>query len=166
MCSGCESLWNMVPGFAGVSLTQSLTLACTLSYYCVIIGLSIYYLVMSFYPTLPWTRCPDQTSSSVLCIPSGDDIKQYITCHPPDGRNDTICILKDHLPSSEMTNVTTFSSVELFFKNVQKEPEEREAMYSSAAADLLPSGGGAGKDGNGRGRSGANTVGRALNRTL
>ena len=36
---------------------QTLGTACVTTYYCSLIALAIYYLVVSCYPTLPWTVC-------------------------------------------------------------------------------------------------------------
>ena len=38
---------------------QILGTACVTTYYCSLIALSIYYLVVSCYPVLPWTVCHD-----------------------------------------------------------------------------------------------------------
>ncbi len=38
--------------------------ACVTTYYCSLIALSIYYLVVSCYPVLPWTVCHDHLQVS------------------------------------------------------------------------------------------------------
>ena len=45
-----------------------------------LIGLSIYYLIMSFYPTLPWTLCsPDLGQQHQVCIPSGRNKSEFVS---------------------------------------------------------------------------------------
>ena len=36
---------------------------CVLTYYCTLIGLSLFYLGSSLYPTLPWTDCDDNVGT-------------------------------------------------------------------------------------------------------
>ena len=51
---------------------QILATAFVTTYYCSLIALAIYYLVVSCYPTLPWTVChPDLQTLTTVCIPSG-----------------------------------------------------------------------------------------------
>ena len=51
---------------------QVLATGCVLTYYCTLIGLSIFYLGSSLYPTLPWTNCSSllQIPEDKLCLPS------------------------------------------------------------------------------------------------
>ena len=51
---------------------QVLATGCVLTYYCTLIGLSIFYLGSSLYPTLPWTNCSSllQIPKDKLCLPS------------------------------------------------------------------------------------------------
>ena len=46
--------------------------SCVLTYYCTLIGLSIYYLGASLYPTLPWTNCTATIDipADKVCLPS------------------------------------------------------------------------------------------------
>ena len=53
-------VWNMVPAARGVGFAQVIGTASVVSYYCVLIALSIYYLVVSCQSTLPWTVCWDE----------------------------------------------------------------------------------------------------------
>ena len=59
-------------------------------------ALSIYYLVVSCYPVLPWTECHDnlQTNESVICIPSGANVTDYRQCFFPNetSYNQTVCV--------------------------------------------------------------------------
>ena len=47
----------MVPAARGVGFAQVIGTSSVVSYYCVLIALSIYYLVASCQATLPWTVC-------------------------------------------------------------------------------------------------------------
>ena len=47
----------------GVGYGQVMATTCVLTYYCTLIGLSIFYLGSSLYPTLPWTDCDEQVFS-------------------------------------------------------------------------------------------------------
>ena len=44
---------------SGVGYGQVMATTCVLTYYCTLIGLSLFYLASSLYPTLPWTDCDD-----------------------------------------------------------------------------------------------------------
>merc|ERR1719153_950399 len=93
--SGSVRVWDMVPAFGGVGYGQTLGTACVTTYYCSLIALSIYYLVVSCYPVLPWTQCHQglQDISSV-CIPSGANMSEYITCHHANMTDleETVCV--------------------------------------------------------------------------
>ena len=47
----------MVPAARGVGFAQVIGTSSVVSYYCVLIALSIFYLVASCQTTLPWTLC-------------------------------------------------------------------------------------------------------------
>jgi len=65
-------VWNMVPAARGVGFAQVIGTASVVSYYCVLIALSIYYLVVSCQSTLPWTVCWDELKEdNVLCLAGG-----------------------------------------------------------------------------------------------
>ena len=42
---------------SGVGYGLVMATTCVLTYYCTLIGLSLFYLGSSLYPTLPWTDC-------------------------------------------------------------------------------------------------------------
>ena len=77
-------------------LFQILGTACVTTYYCSLIALSIYYLVVSCYPVLPWTVCHQhlQADSDVICIPSGANMSQFVHCYHPNETsfNQTLCV--------------------------------------------------------------------------
>merc|ERR1711971_434292 len=50
-------VWNMVPAARGVGFAQVIGTSSVVSYYCVLIALSIFYLVASCQSVLPWTIC-------------------------------------------------------------------------------------------------------------
>ena len=70
------------------------------SYYCFLVALSIYYLVVSCYPVLPWTVCQEglQSELSKICIPTSENKSRYIDCYDcyhnttTPQHNDTICV--------------------------------------------------------------------------
>lgn len=69
--SGSARVWDMVPAFRGVGYGQVMATTCVLTYYCTLIGLSLYYLGSSLYPTLPWTDCdPQVVIPDRICLPS------------------------------------------------------------------------------------------------
>ena len=93
------------------------------TYYCSLIALSIYYLVVSCYLTLPWTECHSSLQSDLsICIPSGGNMSSYVQCHYPNitGLNSTVCVPVDTdiADIDEFTNnVTIISSAEQYFKS-------------------------------------------------
>ena len=82
--SGSARVWDMAPAFRGttsfsretltstflqgVGYGQVMATTCVLTYYCTLIGLSIFYLGSSLYPTLPWTDCDEQVFSLKLTV--------------------------------------------------------------------------------------------------
>ena len=74
--SGSARVWDMVPAlrgetnflklnlfFPGVGYGQVMATTCVLTYYCTLIGLSLFYLGSSLCPTLPWTDCDDNVGT-------------------------------------------------------------------------------------------------------
>ena len=51
---------------SGVGYGQVMATTCVLTYYCTLIGLSLFYLGSSLYPTLPWTDCDDLVGIPLL----------------------------------------------------------------------------------------------------
>jgi solute carrier family 6 amino acid transporter-like protein 5/7/9/14 len=70
--SGSARVWDMAPAFRGVGYGQVMATTCVLTYYCTLIGLSIFYLGSSLYPTLPWTDCDEKVviPMNKVCLPS------------------------------------------------------------------------------------------------
>ena len=95
--SGSVRVWDMVPALGGVGYGQILGTACVTTYYCSLIALSIYYLVVSCYPVLPWTVChEDLQSNKDICIPSDGTKSSYVECFLPNittnNLNTTLCV--------------------------------------------------------------------------
>ena len=118
--SGSVRVWDMVPAFGGIGYGQILATGCVSTYFCSVIGLAIYYLAMSCYPTLPWTLCGTTVDPGVICIPSGRNKSEFVSCFGQDvtGLNTTVCVNAstslDNI--NEMTtNVSIISSAEQFF---------------------------------------------------
>ena len=81
---------------------------CVLTYYCTLIGLSLFYLGSSLYPTLPWTDCDDHVVIPLLVY---DDLCLIIMIMIMYDDNDQVAIPKDKvcLPSKpvlEAKNLT------------------------------------------------------------
>ena len=121
--SGSVRVWDMVPALGGVGYGQILGTACVTTYYCSLIALSIYYLVVSCYPVLPWTVCHENLQSDLaICIPSGGNMSSYVECHHPNttNLNTTLCVQAgtelDQLDQFT-TNVSIISSAEQYFRS-------------------------------------------------
>ena len=95
------------------------------TYYCSLIALSIYYLVVSCYPVLPWTICHDHLQGNEgdmsICIPSGANLTDYVQCFYPNETqlNQTVCVeagtdIED--VTRDSVNVSIVSSAEQYFK--------------------------------------------------
>lgn len=69
--SGCVKIWDLAPAFRGIGYGQSLATFIVCSYYCVLIGISCFYLFSSMQAVLPWTVChPDLAEAMTVCLPS------------------------------------------------------------------------------------------------
>ena len=121
--SGSVRVWDMVPALGGVGYGQILGTACVTTYYCSLIALSIYYLVVSCYPVLPWTVCHENLQSDLaICIPSGGNMSSYVECHHPNttNLNTTLCVKAGTDPAELdqfTTNVSIISSAEQYFRS-------------------------------------------------
>jgi len=120
--AGSVRVWDMVPAFGGVGYGQILATGCVTTYYCSLIALSIYYLVVSCYPVLPWTECHEALEDvTQVCIPSGAKMSEFITCFSPNTTvlNETVCLRASMGPSDvdlDSTNATIISSAEQYFR--------------------------------------------------
>lgn len=69
--SGPGKVWDLCPPFRGVGYAQSFAAFIVCSYYCVLIAISMVFLVSSFHATLPWTECHEELADNfTLCLPS------------------------------------------------------------------------------------------------
>uniref|UniRef100_A0A2A4JN91 Transporter n=2 Tax=Heliothis virescens TaxID=7102 RepID=A0A2A4JN91_HELVI len=66
--SNCVKVWALSPAMKGTGYAQALSALYVVSYYMSIVGLCLYYLVMSFQSTLPWALCQPEWEN---CVPSG-----------------------------------------------------------------------------------------------
>ncbi|KAJ8728149.1 hypothetical protein PYW08_016534 [Mythimna loreyi] len=66
--SNCVKVWALSPAMKGTGYAQALSAFYVVSYYMSIVGLCLYYLLMSFQSTLPWALCQDDWEN---CVPSG-----------------------------------------------------------------------------------------------
>ncbi|CAL1682501.1 unnamed protein product [Lasius platythorax] len=89
----CAKTWYMTPAMKGLGYSQAFAGFCVVSYYCALMALTLYYLVMSFQSELPWSIC--RTEWRNYCIDASS--------------NSSI---------SETRNVTVRSSAELYFRKV------------------------------------------------
>ena len=58
----------MVPAARGVGFAQVIGTSSVVSYYCVLIALSIYYLIASCQSILPWTICHPELAVKIELI--------------------------------------------------------------------------------------------------
>jgi solute carrier family 6 amino acid transporter-like protein 5/7/9/14 len=116
--SGSVKVWDMIPAFYGVGYGQAVATCCVVSYYCSLIALSIYYLVVSCQSVLPWTICdPALLSENMTCVASRSIFNQ----------SSSVC---NNISSTCSSNNATriISSAELYFKTgVLKENDDISA---------------------------------------
>ena len=79
----------MVPAARGVGFAQVIGTSSVVSYYCVLIALSIYYLVASCQATLPWTVCWEELKVGGICSLHGT---QHICTQNYFQQNNTLCM--------------------------------------------------------------------------
>ncbi|GBP42003.1 Sodium-dependent nutrient amino acid transporter 1 [Eumeta japonica] len=70
----CVKVWSLSPAMKGTGYAQALGASYVLSYYVSIIALCLYYLVMSFFPELPWSVCQPEWDACVPSIDTGSPI--------------------------------------------------------------------------------------------
>ena len=72
---GCVKIWDLCPPFRGIGYAQSFATLIVCSYYCELIAVSIYYLVVSCSTTLPWSICHEELAQpNKYCLPSNSNI--------------------------------------------------------------------------------------------
>lgn len=66
--------------FSGTGYAQALSAVYVVTYYMSIVGLCLYYLVMSFQSTLPWAVCRPEWLN---CVPSGQNANETVVIGEP-----------------------------------------------------------------------------------
>ncbi|XP_014476459.1 PREDICTED: sodium-dependent nutrient amino acid transporter 1-like [Dinoponera quadriceps] len=93
-------IWDLAPAFRGVGVAQFIILLALASYYCSLMALTLFYLVVSFQGELPWSRCRPEWGE--FCVDSAP------------GSNSALLV----------QNVSYSSSAELYFyKEVLREKD-------------------------------------------
>ncbi|KAL4221691.1 hypothetical protein ACF0H5_019946 [Mactra antiquata] len=67
------SVWTMCPIFKGIGLTMVLCSLCYIWYFGSAFAWVFYFLIQSFYPTLPWSTCGNEWNTP-LCIDSSTNM--------------------------------------------------------------------------------------------
>lgn len=90
-------VWNMVPLFRGIGLSQLIAISYILSYYTTLIGLATYYFFVSFQSELPWSSCKPNPImkntyvcvdlSSNVSIASAEALKEHILHNNQNNEN-------------------------------------------------------------------------------
>ncbi|CAB3224194.1 unnamed protein product [Arctia plantaginis] len=78
--SNCVKIWALAPAMKGTGYAQALSAIYVVTYYMSIVGLCLYYLVMSFQSTLPWAVCQPEWLN---CVPSGQSVNESIVIGEP-----------------------------------------------------------------------------------
>nr|XP_040570190.1 sodium-dependent nutrient amino acid transporter 1-like isoform X1 [Lepeophtheirus salmonis] len=81
--SNGAKVWDAVPIFRGVGYGQAISSISILSYYSILIVITIYYFFVSFQTILPWTQCYDQFDLNLkeICVPTAnttEEIEEYL----------------------------------------------------------------------------------------
>uniref|UniRef100_A0A3B3TTV7 Solute carrier family 6 member 14 n=1 Tax=Poecilia latipinna TaxID=48699 RepID=A0A3B3TTV7_9TELE len=106
-CSqGPINIWRAVPILQGVGIGMVLVTLLISIYYNVIIGYSLYYMFASMQSPLPWTSCPNTTTTTTC---SDKPFGAYLKCHSCIFCDDTIQS-KDH---AKDVSLVMFSHVAL-----------------------------------------------------
>lgn len=69
----CAKTWAMVPAMKGLGYGQAFAAMCVVSYYCSLMGLTLYYLVASFQAELPWSYCREDWQGQCVDAVSKDN---------------------------------------------------------------------------------------------
>ncbi|XP_076679954.1 sodium-dependent nutrient amino acid transporter 1 [Andrena cerasifolii] len=96
----CAKTWSMTPAMRGLGYGQAFAAACVVSYYCSLMGLTLYYLAGSFQSELPWSYCREEWQGQCVDTVSKDDDVLRNTSSPATD------------------NGTLRSSAELYFRKI------------------------------------------------
>ncbi|MCL4146132.1 UNVERIFIED_CONTAM: hypothetical protein GTU68_056566 [Idotea baltica] len=59
---GSVKVWEIVPAFKGIGYGQAIATWTVVTYYVSLMALTVFYFIVSFFPTLPWASCNHQTN--------------------------------------------------------------------------------------------------------
>ncbi|XP_065582372.1 sodium-dependent nutrient amino acid transporter 1-like isoform X1 [Artemia franciscana] len=76
---GQVKIWGVVPLLKGIGYGQAVATWCTVSYYCHLMGLTVFYFLSSFADPLPWAICDPEWADMTTCFPSGGNLSAYDT---------------------------------------------------------------------------------------
>ncbi|KAG8232864.1 hypothetical protein J437_LFUL012480 [Ladona fulva] len=83
---GSVKIWEVVPALKGIGYGQLLSTTCVMTYYCSLMGLTIFYFAASFQSQLPWTKCMpewdncfDSVQDIAIPTPNASVAEKYIT---------------------------------------------------------------------------------------
>ncbi|XP_046408711.1 sodium-dependent nutrient amino acid transporter 1-like [Ischnura elegans] len=54
---GSVKIWEVVPAMKGIGYGQIVSIICVVTYYCSLMGLTVFYFAASFQSELPWAKC-------------------------------------------------------------------------------------------------------------
>ncbi|XP_071444225.1 sodium-dependent nutrient amino acid transporter 1-like [Hetaerina americana] len=54
---GSVKIWEVVPAMKGIGYGQIISIICVVTYYCSLMGLTVFYFAASFQSELPWAKC-------------------------------------------------------------------------------------------------------------
>ncbi|XP_012252388.2 sodium-dependent nutrient amino acid transporter 1-like isoform X1 [Athalia rosae] len=69
----CVGVWSVSPGFKGIGVGVTLATFCLTTYYCVLMALTLFYLISSFQTVLPWSECWDEWGDRCLNFSTSAD---------------------------------------------------------------------------------------------
>ncbi|KAI8120513.1 Sodium-dependent nutrient amino acid transporter 1 [Lucilia cuprina] len=77
---GCVKVFDYVPIMRGIGYGQALSTFLTSSYYASLMALTLRYLILSFYPVLPWSYCRDEWGDQCIDskINAGDTTESHM----------------------------------------------------------------------------------------
>ncbi|XP_076240656.1 sodium-dependent nutrient amino acid transporter 1 [Calliopsis andreniformis] len=96
----CAKTWSMAPAMKGLGYGQAFAATCVVSYYCALMGLTLFYLAASFQAELPWSFCREEWQGQCVdAVSNYDETDRNISLYVAD-------------------NGTLRSSAELYFRKI------------------------------------------------
>lgn len=68
----CVGVWALSPAMKGIGYGQLITALCVVSYYCSLMAITLFYLLVSFQSQLPWSVCREEWGPG--CFDSGGSV--------------------------------------------------------------------------------------------